>query len=90
LHRARALERIAAPTDPDRIHAEEAISTYLPRAIYALATLINRLDGLLALPTPPGTDPDIRRRSLTVLVLHALDQGNALWPHPPDEPARNN
>jgi hypothetical protein len=82
LHRARALERIAAPTDPDRTHAEEAISTYLPRAIYALATLINRLDGLLALSPPPGIDPDTRRRSLTVLALHALDQGNALWPHP--------
>jgi len=82
LHRARALERIAAPTDPDRTHAEEAISTYLPRAIYALATLINRLDGLLALPPPPGIDPEARRRSMTILALHALDQGNTLWPHP--------
>ena len=82
MHRARALERIAAPSDPDRLHAEEAISTYLPRAIYALATLINRLDGLLALPPSPGIDPDTRRRSLTVLALHALDQGNTLWPHP--------
>jgi hypothetical protein len=82
LHRARALERIAAPDDPDRAHAEEAISTYLPRAIYALATLINRLDGLLALPPPPGIEAGARRRSLTALALHALDQGNILWSQP--------
>jgi hypothetical protein len=82
LHRARALERIAAPNDPDRTHAEEAIATYLPRAIYALATLINRLDGLLALPPPPGINAEARRRSLTVLALHALDLGNTLWPQP--------
>lgn len=82
LHRARALERIAAPNDPDRAHAEEAISAYLPRAIYALATLINRLDGLLAQSPPPGIDPAVRRRSLTALALHALDQGNTLWSQP--------
>ncbi len=82
LHRARALERIASPDDPDRAHAEEAFTTYLPRAIYALATLINRLDGLLALPPPPGIDPAVRRRSLTTLALHALDQGNTLWSQP--------
>lgn len=46
LHRARALERIAALDDPDRVHAEEALRLYLPRAVYAFGTLINRLDGI--------------------------------------------
>ena len=79
LHRARALERIAPPGDPDRANAEEALSVYQPRAIYALITLINRLEGLLATPSTPGTDPAVRRRCLIALVLSALDQANSLW-----------
>jgi hypothetical protein len=71
LHRARVLERVAPVGDPDREYAEEALQAYLPRAIYALATLINRLDGL---DVPPE-----RRRLLTALVLAACDAGNSLW-----------
>lgn len=74
LHRARALERVAAQDDPDRFHAEEALDTYLPRTIYALFTLLNRLDGL-ALP------PE-RHDWLAALLLVAFDQTNTLWPHP--------
>lgn len=76
LHRARALERIAPPNDPDRAHAEEALSTYLPRATYALFTLINKMESILAAPHYP------RRRELTALLLCVLDQANTLWPHP--------
>ena len=78
LARARVLERVAPLDDPDREYAEEAIQHYLPRSIYALATLINRLDGLQI--------SDIRRRALTALMLSACDRGNTLWPHPTERP----
>lgn len=74
LHRARALERVARRDDPDRIHAEEALEVYLPRAVYALFTLINKLDGMTLSPT--------RRNHLLALLLHACDQANTLWHHP--------
>jgi hypothetical protein len=74
LHRARALERVAPLNDPDREHAEEALAVYPARAVYALFTLINKLDGL---SLPPE-----RRRQLTALLLSACDQANTLWPHP--------
>ena len=71
LHRARALERIVAVDDPDRHHAEEAIDSYLPRAIYILFTLINKLD---AFPS--------NRNLITALLLSACDQATSLWPYP--------
>jgi hypothetical protein len=78
LHRSRALERVAGPDDPDRVHAEEALEFYLPRAVYTLITLVNRFDGL-TLPAP-------RRRALLALVLAACDEANTLWPHPAERP----
>jgi len=78
LARARVLERVAPLDDPDREYAEEAIQHYLPRTIYALATLINRLDGLQL--------SEERRRALTALILSACDRGNTLWPHPSGRP----
>ena len=75
LHRARALERVASADDPDRQHAEEALSVYLPRAVYALFTLINKLDGLNL--------PHARRDLLAAMLLYACDQGNTLWQYPP-------
>jgi hypothetical protein len=78
LHRARALERIAARDDPDRVHAEEALRLYLPRAVYALGTVINRLDGI--------STSDERRRCLLALILYALDLCNSLWPHATERP----
>jgi len=78
LHRSRALERVAARDDPDREHAEEALACYLPRAVYALITIINRLDGLALSPE--------RRRCLLALTLTACDEGNTLWPHPAERP----
>ena len=74
MHRARALERVAPVDDPDRTHAEEALAVYLPRAVYALFTLINRLDGLVLSPT--------RRSLLDIILLNAFDGANTLWPHP--------
>ncbi len=78
LARARVLERVAPLDDPDREYAEEAIQHYLPRSIYALATLVNRLEGLQI--------PETRRRTLTALMLSACDRGNVLWPHPTERP----
>ena len=78
LHRARALERVAAPHDPDRLHAEEALECYLPRAVYALVTIINKLDSLSL--------NSERRRALLALILTACDEASALWPHPAERP----
>jgi hypothetical protein len=78
LHRARALERVAAPDDLDRSYAEQALECYLPRAVYALITIVNKLDGI-SLPSP-------RRRALLALVLAAFDEANTLWPHPNERP----
>ncbi len=73
LHRARALERVTPLSDPDRVYAEEALEMYLPRAVYALLTLVNKLEG----------QPAPRRRLLAALLLAAFDQANVLWPSPP-------
>jgi hypothetical protein len=74
LHRSRAFERVAALDDEDRIYAEEAIQHYLPRPLYVLTTIINRLDSLELTPE--------RQRALTALILLACDAGNALWGYP--------
>jgi hypothetical protein len=74
LHRSRAFERVAALEDEDRVYAEEAIEHYLPRPLYFLTTIINRLDSLNLTPE--------RRRALTALILVACDAGNTLWDHP--------
>lgn len=78
LHKARALERVAAMGDPDRPHVEEALEYYVPRAIYCLMTITNKLDGLSITPR--------QRQILSALVLTACDETNTLWPHPPDRP----
>lgn len=74
LHRSRLFERVVSLKDEDRIYAEEAIEHYLPRPLYALSTIINRLDNLELSPE--------RKRALTALVLLACDAGNTLWAYP--------
>jgi hypothetical protein len=71
LHRARALERVASLNDPDRQYAEEALDTYLPRSIFVLLTLVNKLDSLPS-----------HRRTLTALLLSVFDQATTLWSYP--------
>ena len=78
MHRSRALERVAAPGDPDRIHAEEALECYLPRAVYALITIINKLDAIDL--------NEQRKQALFALVLTACDEASVLWPHPAERP----
>ena len=73
LHRSRAFERVVQLEDEDRVFAEEAIEYYLPRPLYVLTTIINRLDSLNLTPE--------RRRALNALILVACDAGNTLWSH---------
>ncbi len=74
LHRARAFERVAAMDDDDRIYAQEAIQHYLPRPLYVVTTIINRLESLNLSPE--------RTRALTALILVACDAGNTIWAYP--------
>ena len=67
LHRSRAFERVASLDDEDRTYVEEAIKHYLPRPLYVLTTIINRLDGLNLTPE--------RRRALTALILARVRRG---------------
>jgi hypothetical protein len=78
LHRSRAFERVAKIDDEDRVYAEEAIQHYLPRPLYFLTTVINRVDGLNLSAE--------RRRALDALILVACDAGNTLWDVPPTRP----
>lgn len=78
LHRSRALERVVPGDDPDRPLAEEALGFYLPRAVYAIGTIVNRLDSL--------STSDERRRCMSALLLYAADYTNALWPHLTERP----
>jgi len=74
LHRSRSFEKVVSLKDDDRIYAEEAIEHYLPRPLYFLTTVINRLDGLNLTPA--------RRRALNAMILLACDAGNTLWGYP--------
>lgn len=71
LHRARALERVVAFTDQDRIHVEQALSVYIPRALYALITIINKVEGLNISTS--------EQKHLAALLLFAFDQATAMW-----------
>src|SRR6266498_3227571 len=78
LHRSRAFERVVALDDEDRVYAEEAIQFYLPRPLYFLTTIINRIDNLNLTPE--------RKRALDALILIACDMGNTLWGYPSERP----
>ena len=78
LHRTRLFERVISLKDEDRIYAEEAIEHYLPRPLYVLGTILNRLDSLNL--------SEVRKQALTALVLLACDAGNTLWGHPAERP----
>ncbi len=71
IHKARALERVVAFNDQDRVHVEQALSVYTPRAVYALITIINKLQGLNL--------TSIGRKYLSALLLYTFDQANSMW-----------
>ncbi|MBE9479604.1 MAG: hypothetical protein IMY80_06520 [Chloroflexi bacterium] len=74
LQHALALEQVAPTGDPDRQHAEVALSVYPGRAIYALITITNKIDQL-------ALDGSLLR-ALHALLLSAFDGANALWSYP--------
>lgn len=71
LHRARALERVPGGTREARQYLEEVLNIYASRPLYALFTLINKLEGMSLTPQ--------RRALLDALLLTALDAGHSLW-----------
>ena len=74
LHRSRALQRVVLSEDEYREDVDQALTSYLPRPLYVLFTIINKLEGL---PLPPE-----RLRLLHALLISVLDAGSSLWPHP--------
>ena len=74
LHRARAMERVTTLDDPIRMHVEQALNCYLPRPLYAVITMINRLESLSLSSS--------RHRLATALLLSACDEANTLWSYP--------
>ena len=74
LHRARALERVTPIHDPDRHHVEEALEVYLPRAIYVIITILNKV---VSIPTTDPIHPILKS-----LLLLAFDRANTLWSYP--------
>ncbi len=73
LQHATALEQLAPRGSPDRVHAEAAVSVYPGRAVYAIMTLLNKLQ-----------QPELGERieAARALLLVSLDQTNALWGYP--------
>jgi hypothetical protein len=69
-----ALERVATIDDPDREHAEAALQVYPPRALYALVTLLTKLEQL--------TFDQTHKFAAQALLLAAFDEANALWGYP--------
>lgn len=74
LQRARALQRVILNDEEHRADVEEALESYLPRPLYVLFTLLNKVEGL-------GLPPD-RVRLLHALLISAFDAGSTLWPWP--------
>jgi hypothetical protein len=74
LARARALEQVTTADDPDRASAEAALAVYPGRAIYALISVLNKLEQI-------DFEPEARVAA-EALLLSAFDSANALWGHP--------
>ncbi len=70
LHQAMALEQLAPRGSPDRKQAEDALAVYPSRAIYAIVTILNKLEQIEV------------GEAATALMLSTLDQTNSLWGHP--------
>ncbi|MFQ5943415.1 MAG: hypothetical protein ACE5JF_07670 [Anaerolineales bacterium] len=70
LQHAMALEQLAPAGSADRQQAEDALAVYPSRAVYAIVTLLNKLEQLDA------------GDAVHALMLSTLDQTNSLWGHP--------
>lgn len=78
LQHAIALEQVAPSGDPDRQHAEAALSVYPGRAVYALVTLLNKVN--------QGTFKGLLHDAIRALLISAFDAGNGLWTYPEGRP----
>lgn len=79
MHRARALSRVAQDGQVEqRESVLEALKTYLPRPLYVLTTLLNKLEVLDLTPQ--------RRKYLEGLLISICDDANTLWPWPGGRP----
>jgi hypothetical protein len=74
MHRARAIGQVASADDPDRRNVEEALNVYPGRALYAIVTLINKIEQLSL--------PDEAQRAAQAVLLSTFDALNALWGMP--------
>ncbi|MEJ2412289.1 MAG: hypothetical protein P8Y34_04740 [Anaerolineales bacterium] len=63
---ARALTRVSSPTDPIRVHVENALGSYPPRSVYALFSVLNKLTG--------SELPAVDLIHLEILLLHAFQR----------------
>ncbi len=75
---ALAAERAAPAGDPDREHVVAALAVYPPRALYALITVLQKIDQLGFTPA--------ERRAAQALFLSAADAANGLWGYPDTRP----
>ncbi|NPV85963.1 MAG: hypothetical protein HPY45_08145 [Anaerolineae bacterium] len=71
LHRARALGLLRLTDEISRESAVEALQTYLPRPLYFLITLLNRIE--------TSAISEKSRNLLLALIISACDEGNNLW-----------
>ncbi len=78
LQHAIALEQVAPSGDPDRQHAEAALSVYPGRAVYALVTILNKIN--------QGDYEERQLDALRALLISAFDAGNGLWTYPEGRP----
>jgi hypothetical protein len=69
-----AVEQIAPRGDPDRKHAEAALGAYPGRAIYAITTLLNKVQQI-------QSEPEMEA-AVNALLLSAFEAGNSLWGYP--------
>jgi len=74
MQRSRALQRVIPNEDEHRQDVIEALECYLPRPLYVIFTLINKLEGL-------GLPPE-QVRLLHALLISICDMGNTLWAWP--------
>ena len=74
MQRSRALQRVLLNDEEHRADVEEALEHYLPRPLYVLFTLANKIEGL---GLPPA-----RTRLLQALMISLFDAGSTLWPWP--------
>lgn len=77
LHRARAVDRVTLPGESSRSRIDQSLDCYVPRSLYALSTLINRMEALAFTPR--------KRNLMSALILSACDRGTSFWANPPSD-----